>query len=116
MPLVRFVSTDGTLLAEIEHVAPGALLLDLARDHQVPLHWRCGQGTCGTCRVHLQHVLQPRPWSPAGKERNVLLRAGLISSEQLAQDALIDQEKTWRLACHVRVEDLDLLVEVPPPV
>jgi ferredoxin len=115
MPDVRFVASDGQVLTLVSAVVPGVLLLDLARDHQLPLHWRCGLGTCGTCRVRLRHALQPREWVPAAKERQVMLRAGLIPVETLPGVALPDTQDVWRLACHVRIGQENLEVEIPPP-
>lgn len=112
MSVVHFVSSQGISLARVE-ASEGDLLLDLARLNDVPLHWRCGQGTCGTCRVHIQHDAQPQSLHLCQKERNVLLRAGLLSAEDAARDTLIDQSDTWRLACHVRLTDADCTVVVP---
>lgn len=108
MPVVRFVAPDGALLAQVEAVA-GDTLLDLARFHEVPLHWRCGQGTCGTCRLHVRHRRQPCSAPLQPKERNVLTRAGLAGD-----DDDCDTPVRWRLACHALVGDDDLVVEVPP--
>lgn len=96
------------MLAEVD-AAVGDSLLDLARFHEVPLHWRCGQGTCGTCRLHVRHRRQPclSPLQP--KECNVLARAGLAGA-----DDRHDTPDRWRLACHVLVGEDDLEVEVPP--
>lgn len=99
MPSVRFVSLAGALLVQA-HAEPGDNLLDVARVHDVPLHWRCGQGTCGTCRVQVDTV--PPLLPPAQKECNVLGRAGLQAAD-------------WRLACHLLLRTEDWIVRVPPP-
>ena len=112
MSVVHFVSSQGISLARVE-ASEGDLLLDLARVNDVPLHWRCGQGTCGTCLVHIQYDAQPQSQHLGRKERNVLVRAGLLSVEDAASDTLIDQSGTWRLACHVRMTDDDCTVVVP---
>lgn len=76
MPTVAFRSP----LLGVERVCPyqpdGRLtLLELARRHQLPLHWRCGLGTCGTCVVQVRVLSGPlRPMD--SKERNVLAREG----------------------------------------
>jgi ferredoxin len=114
MPVIRFVTISGELLATVE-AHPGVSLLQLALEHQVPLHWRCGQGTCGTCRVRVRHAGQPKPVMLSGKERNVLCRAGLISQQEARQEALTDRPESWRLACHLQLTDDDWTVEVPPP-
>ncbi|AXE31811.1 ferredoxin [Chromobacterium phragmitis] len=101
MSRIRFVSEDGTLLSESEAMA-GDNLLDIARLADVPLHWRCGQGTCGTCKVRIAGMASPQRLG--GKERNVLLRAGAISAELAARPEWHESEP-WRLACHLAVED-----------
>jgi ferredoxin len=67
------------VLAEVEASA-GDVLLDVARLADVPLHWRCGQGTCGTCKVRIRHAGPAQVVMLGRKERNVLLRAGLIDA------------------------------------
>jgi aerobic-type carbon monoxide dehydrogenase small subunit (CoxS/CutS family) len=86
---------------------PGTMLIDvvrdLARDGQLPLYWRCGQGTCGACLVYLQHAgsNDARPITLSGKERNVLARKGLLSEAQRTAPTLADTPALPRLACHV---------------
>lgn len=103
----------GTLLAQVDDAQPGDMLLDVARFHDVPLHWRCGQGTCGTCAVHIRHAGQPREVMVGRKERNVLLRAGLIDAAMAACDSWPDTEATPRLACHLPLEETDWQVLLP---
>ncbi|WP_434626915.1 2Fe-2S iron-sulfur cluster-binding protein [Chromobacterium sp. CV08] len=101
MSRIRFVAEDGALLNEAEATA-GDNLLDVARLAEVPLHWRCGQGTCGTCKVRIAGMATPQ--RPGRKERNVLLRAGAIDAELAASDEWREAEP-WRLACHLAVEE-----------
>lgn len=82
--------------------SPGDNLLDVARLADVPLHWRCGQGTCGTCKVRVAGMAMPQ--RPGRKERNVLLRAGAIDAAQAANDEW-HEAAPWRLACHLLVEE-----------
>ncbi len=103
----------GVLLAQIDDAEPGDMLLDVARFHDVPLHWRCGQGTCGTCAVRIRHAAQPREVMVGRKERNVLLRAGLIDAAMAARDSWPDAEATPRLACHLALENMAWHVLLP---
>ncbi|WP_174875179.1 2Fe-2S iron-sulfur cluster-binding protein [Vogesella oryzae] len=103
----------GELLALIDDAQPGDMLLDVARFHEVPLHWRCGQGTCGTCAVRIRHAGQPRDVKVGRKERNVLLRAALVDAAQAAQEVWLDTESTPRLACHLPLEDMAWQVLLP---
>lgn len=111
MPVVSFVDADGVALARVDAM-PGDTLIDVARFHGVDLHWRCGQGTCGTCAVHLVHAGQPAEIAPRGMERNALARAGRVSAAQAAQPRWADTADTWRLACHVVVGERELEVRL----
>ncbi len=91
-------------------VQPGDVVLDVARFHEVPLHWRCGQGTCATCVVYLEHAGQPASVTVSAKERNVLARAGLLDASLLAGTVWPDTPQTPRLACHCRVGETDMTV------
>lgn len=113
MPVVRFVAMDGARLAQAD-AACGTALLDLARALEVPLHWRCGQGTCGTCKVHIVRNGPPRLIQLGNKERNVMLRAGLLSKDEWARGSVMESTRPWRLACHVMLDEDDWTVIVPP--
>ncbi|MDF0606597.1 (2Fe-2S)-binding protein [Neisseriaceae bacterium TC5R-5] len=110
MPTIRFVDQQQQLLCE-QQAATGDNLLDVARLADVPLHWRCGQGTCGTCKVRVSGA-QTLIQQVGRKERNVLLRAGVISAE-LAANELWQLDQPWRLACHLKIGEEDWLVECP---
>jgi ferredoxin len=112
MPLLRFVDGNEQLLAEVEASA-GDVLLDVARLADVPLHWRCGQGTCGTCKVRIRHAGPAQVVMLGRKERNVLLRAGLIDASAGCTGKLAGYFTSWRLACHVPVGEQDWLVVCP---
>jgi len=108
MPVVRFIrSADFAVVAEVDGEA-GDNLTDLARFHEVPMPWRCGQGTCGTCLVRLEHDGQPQALAMRGIERNVLKRIHGIDV------AGVDDTQTPRLACHVTVGDAPLTVWLDP--
>ncbi|MDC7718834.1 2Fe-2S iron-sulfur cluster-binding protein [Vogesella sp. DC21W] len=102
----------GQCIAELEASA-GDALIDVARFHDIPLHWRCGQGTCGTCAVRLQHPAQPQQVIVGRKERNVLLRAGLCSASMAASEQWPDAPETVRLACHLSVGDVPWRIVLP---
>ncbi|PHV13069.1 2Fe-2S iron-sulfur cluster-binding protein [Chitinimonas sp. BJB300] len=76
---------------------------ELAGDGQLPLYWRCGQGTCGACLVYLQHADQPGELVMGGKERNVLVRMRLLNEAQRVAAYLPDTPALPRLACHVHL-------------
>jgi ferredoxin len=109
---LRFADHDGQPL--LAAIAPaGSRLIDvvreLARQGRLTLQWRCAQGTCGTCLVHLEHAGSGQPLQLTPMERNVLVRHGhLPAAANLTQ---IDEKQTPRLACHVRCS-ADLLIYI----
>lgn len=111
MPRLRFIRS-GEVLATLE-AEPGDTLLDLVRLNDIPLHWRCGQGTCGTCLVRLRHAGQPGTITPSRKERNVLARAAHVTVDVAASAQWPDRDTTPRLACHVEAGTRDLDVLLP---
>ena len=113
MPTVRFESEGAAeCIAELDAM-PGDKLIDLARFHEMPLHWRCGQGTCGTCKLKLI-LPDGQPDLAIGRlERNTLLRNGLIDSAAALQASWPADSGRWRLACHVAVGEVDMVVRLP---
>ena len=61
MPFVEFIA--GRQLPETVAYQPDGqtTLLELARLEELPLHWRCGLGTCGTCAVRLTLIAGTAP-------------------------------------------------------
>lgn len=110
MVRVRFFRPPQDEAFACVQAAQGDLLLDVARSHDLPLHWRCGQGTCGTCRIFLEHSQQPALFTPSSRERNVLKRFGFAASTEAVWP---DRPDTWRLACHVSVGSEDLDIHLP---
>lgn len=78
----------------------GMRLIDVVRplalSGRLPLAWRCGQGTCGACRVRIAHAAQPAPLAMGKMERNVLAR--IVPDAATGE---IDTPDTVRLACHL---------------
>jgi len=111
MPSVTF-ERAGQRLAEVEAM-PGDKLIDLTRFHDLPLRWRCGQGTCGTCKLHV-HLPPNSPAMVLGcMERNVLLREKLIDSAAALSAEWPADCGRWRLACHTEVGEGDMTVCLP---
>ncbi|MGL5987359.1 MAG: 2Fe-2S iron-sulfur cluster-binding protein [Burkholderiales bacterium] len=78
-------------------------LLELARIEDLPLHWRCGLGTCGTCAIRLT-LLAGQAQPMGNKERNVLAHHGK-NEQQNASDW------HWRLGCSYILNGADLRAE-----
>ncbi|HEY9101031.1 2Fe-2S iron-sulfur cluster-binding protein [Chitinimonas sp.] len=114
--MTRLILQGGGMAEPLDVEAPaGSLLIDavreLAREGRLPLYWRCGQGTCGACLVHLHRAgNESKPVVMVGKERNVLARKGLLSEAERLAPSLPDHPDLPRLACHVVVEGEQLKV------
>lgn len=97
MPEIRFWHQEKCLA--ITTVPAGARLLDIALELNMPLHWRCGQGTCGTCLVQ---ITSDCSMIPTRMENNVMQH-----TEQYPGGGAITG-CTARLACHVLISHRDL--------
>lgn len=82
----------------------------LVSDGKLQLAWRCGQGTCGACKVRLEHAGSGSMVTLGGKEKNVMIRhAGLAADSPLT---IPDTPELVRLACHIQIKsDLTIYVE-----
>jgi ferredoxin len=86
--LVRFVSSDGTRISEVE-AAPGACLLELGQADGQPLEGTCeGQMACSTCHVIVAAEDFDR-LPPASEEEEDML------------DLAAHVARTSRLACQI---------------
>lgn len=88
-------------------------LLSVAQEHQVPIHYECQDGECGSCAVQ---VLPLSGKGPKGvhlteKEKTVLLLSGKVSKEELERIGVADVAPNWRLACQYMVLDDDIVVK-----
>ncbi|WP_051258674.1 2Fe-2S iron-sulfur cluster-binding protein [Chitinibacter tainanensis] len=104
MPQVQFIWPE---LAPLSVEVPaGTLLIEVAREltraGHLPLAWRCGQGTCGTCQIYIAHAASGGWISLSGKERNVLVRHARMPLNLPL--TILDTPQQVRLACHYRVE------------
>lgn len=87
-------------------------LLSVAKTHNIPVHFECENGECGSCAVQIT-VLGNKP--PLGvnlteKEKTVLKLSGKITREQIEAAETNDMPPPWRLACQFIVRDEDILV------
>lgn len=99
MPRITFFGGPMSAALVCDYQPDGALtVLGLARQHQIPIYWRCGRGTCGSCAVRLT-VLGGDSRPLDNKERNVLAR-----EEKPLQQG-------WRLTCGYLLSGEDLRAE-----
>ncbi|MEJ2795406.1 2Fe-2S iron-sulfur cluster-binding protein [Iodobacter sp. LRB] len=81
----------------------------LVSDGKLQLAWRCGQGTCGACKVRLEHADSGQMVTLGGKEKNVMIRhAGLAAD---SPPTVPDTPELVRLACHIQIKS-DLTIYV----
>lgn len=113
MPLVTFEREGQAEPLAIVEATPGDKLIDLARFHDLPLLWRCGQGTCGTCKLHVEVPAGSPNWVLGRMERNVLLREKLIDTASALAESWPVGCGRWRLACHAEVGETDMTVRLP---
>lgn len=88
-------------------------ILQLARQHRIPLPFECGEGNCGSCVIkvtplgsgpaHAAHLTEG--------EKATLLAEGFVTKPQLRAIEDTDMPPPIRLGCqYIPVED-DVLVE-----
>ena len=118
MPLVTFSSPlhkDKTVYAVAgSHTQT---ILQIAKDHHIPIDFSCGDGECGTCLVRVTVIdkNKPRMNNPLNeREQKVLKEMGKITQAEI--DRMLDDNiapNEWRLACQMVLRDEDILVEYP---
>ncbi len=88
-------------------------LLAVAKANQVPLHFECENGECGSCQVEVSVLSNNTPTGVAltEKEKTVLRYAGKITAQQIADAETKDLPPPWRLACQFVVRNEDILVK-----
>ena len=94
------------------YAAAGVTLLSVAQKNNVPLHFECENGECGSCAVQVTVLANKQPLAAhlTEKEKVALKLAGKISKEQIADAELKDIPPPWRLACQFLVRDEEVLV------
>jgi ferredoxin len=104
VPSVTFFSESSGIATVVEYEPDGTTtVLELARRNELPLEWRCGLGTCGTCAARVI-VLEGPVRSMGNRERNVLVREGYEAGPVCAGSS-------WRLVCGYVLSGETLLVE-----
>ena len=87
-------------------------LLAVAKEHNIPVHFECENGECGSCAVQVAVLANKQPLAShlTEKEKVALKLAGKISKEQIADAELKDIPPPWRLACQFLVRDEEIVV------
>lgn len=92
-------------------------VLELAKEHHIPIDFGCGNGDCGTCLVKVSSIdsrRKPMGGALTDHEVKVLLELGRITKEEIDLMAIDDIPRSqWRLACQMVVRDEDILIEYP---
>jgi len=89
-------------------------LLAIAKANNVPIHFECQNGECGSCVIEVIVLGNKRPKgiNLTEKEKTVLKFAGKLSKEQIFEAETHDIPPPWRLACQFIVRDEDILVKL----
>jgi ferredoxin len=88
-------------------------LLNVAKEHKVPLSFECENGECGSCAIQVSVLgnKQPLGIHLTEKEKTVLKLAGKITPAQIEAAETSDIPPPWRLACQFIVRNEDILVK-----
>lgn len=88
-------------------------LLAVAKEHNVPVHFECENGECGSCTVQVSVLSKKTPMAIhlTEKEKTVLKLSGKITQAQITDAEVNDMPPPWRLACQYIVRDEDVLVQ-----
>lgn len=104
MPTVTFQGSSMPAPRDCEYEPDGqTTILGLARRNDIPLYWRCGQGTCGACAARVT-ITAGAPRAMVSRERNVLLRERYPVEPTTVR-------ANWRLTCGYQLCGEDLRVE-----
>jgi ferredoxin len=87
-------------------------LLSVAKKNEIPVHFECENGECGSCAVQVRVLSDKAPLGVAltEKEKTVLRFAGKVTAQQIADAETKDVPPPWRLACQFIVRNEDILV------
>ena len=89
-------------------------ILELAKEHHIPIDFGCQEGNCGTCLVKVSSVDGKR--RPMGGPLNVrevaaLLDLGHITKAEIEQMYVDDiPPNHWRLACQAQILGGEIVV------
>ncbi len=114
MPLVTFSNPEHKI--KTVYAVAGShteTVLNLAKNHKIPITFDCQDGECGACLVKVSSLAKKDRMSgpPTEKERNLLKQLGKLNDEEISRILVDDIPPSWRLACQMIVRDEDILVE-----
>ena len=87
-------------------------ILSVAKSHNIPIPFDCGDGDCGSCVVEVKH-LNPKVRYGIGlteKEKELLKQLGKITKEEVENTEVNDMPPRYRMACQCFVRDEDIRV------
>lgn len=88
-------------------------LLSLAKEHNVPIPFDCGDGECGSCLIEVEYLGKkgvPMSLSVQEKEKEMLRQLGKITPEEIENAEVNDMPPRHRLACQYIIRDEDIVV------
>jgi ferredoxin len=87
-------------------------ILQLAKQHKVPLPFECGDGNCASCVIKVTNLSDGHEHAMhlTEKEKATLLAEGFLTKAQLREIEDTDLPPTYRLACQYVPAENDVLV------
>jgi rubrerythrin/ferredoxin len=85
-------------------------LLEIAKQHKVPIPFDCQDGDCGSCLVEVKHLSHPMAIALTEKEKELLRQLGKITKQEIMDAEVNDMPPPFRLACQYFVRDEDIFV------
>lgn len=87
-------------------------ILGLAQQHQIPIHFECQNGECGSCVVEVIHLSNKPPLAThlTEKEKAVLVTTGKVKKPDLDALTVSDLAPRYRMACQYMLLDEDICV------
>lgn len=87
-------------------------ILSLAKSHNIPIPFDCGDGDCGSCLVEVKHFHPRARYGIAltDKEKEMLRQLGKITRDEIRDAEVNDMPPRYRLACQCFVRNEDIMV------
>lgn len=88
-------------------------ILQLAKQHKIPLPFECGDGNCVSCVIKVTNLSDDKAHAMhlTEKEKATLLAEGFLTKAQLREIEESDMPPSIRLSCQFIPAENDVLVE-----
>jgi ferredoxin len=112
MTTIRFTSLGVDAKVTVDTEGERRTLLSIAKQHGIPIPYRCEAGDCSACLVHVETLSGGRrPVARLTEKESLLLQAMYLLSQHDIEDAeRRGVSPDIRLACHYEVRDEEIVV------